>query len=56
MILGLADRPWRMRDLLEQRLFFQKAELSPCWERYYRREVPTAALPVNRSHHLRYAF
>ena len=56
MILGLANRPWRMRDLLKERLFFDKAELSACWERYYRREVPTAALRINRTHQLRYAF
>ena len=56
MILGLADRPWRMRDLLKERLFFGKAELSASWERYYRRKVLTAAIPVNRSHELRYGF
>jgi hypothetical protein len=56
MILGLAKRPWQLRDLLKERLFFDKTELSTCWERYYRREVRTAALPVNRAHHLRYAF
>ncbi len=56
MILGLADRPWRLRDLLKERLFWGKAELSPRWEQYYRREVLTAAIPVNRSHRLRYAF
>jgi len=56
MILGLATRPWRLRDLLKERLFFHRNELSPCWERYYRRDVRTAALPVNRTHHLRYAF
>ena len=56
MILGLAERPWRPRDLLKERLFFHKIELSPRWERYYRREVRTVALPVNRTHRLRYAF
>ena len=56
MILGLANRPWRLRDLLKERQFFHRTELSSCWERYYRREVQTAALPVNRTHQLRYAF
>jgi hypothetical protein len=56
MFLGLAGRPWRMTDLLKERLFFGKVELSECWQRYYRREVITAALPVNRTHRLRYAF
>jgi hypothetical protein len=56
MILGLAKRPWRLGDLLKERIFFEKVDLTSCWERYYRREVCTAALPVNRTHHLRYAF
>lgn len=56
MILGLAEQPWRMRDLLSERLFFEKVELSPCWERYYRRQVITAAVPMNRTHSLRYGF
>ena len=56
MILGLANRPWRIRDLLKERMFFREGELSACWERYYRREVLTAALPVNRAHRLRYGF
>jgi transposase-like protein len=56
MVLGLANRPWRMRDLLKERLFFARVKMSSCWERYYRREVSTAALRINRTHHLRYAF
>ncbi len=56
MILGLATRPWRLPDLLKERLFFHRIELSTRWEQYYRREVRTAALPINRTHHLRYAF
>ena len=56
MILGLTTRPWRLRDLLRERLFFDKIELSPRWQCYYRRDVTTAALPVNRTHQLRYAF
>ncbi|HKW13545.1 MAG TPA: hypothetical protein VJS69_03580 [Candidatus Krumholzibacteria bacterium] len=56
MILGLADRPWRIRDLLKERLFFDRVEISPRWGQYYRREVITSALPVNRIHQLRYGF
>ena len=56
MILGLADRRWTVWDLLKERVFFDKVELSPRWEAYYRRTVRTAALPVNRTHQLRYAF
>jgi transposase-like protein len=56
MLLGLAERPWRLRDLLSQRLFFEKASLTRHCEAYYRREVRTAALAVNRHHQLGYAF
>lgn len=56
MLLGLASRPWRIRDLLKERLFFHQIALSACWERYYRREIRTAPLAVNRAHRLRYAF
>ncbi|HER19870.1 MAG TPA: hypothetical protein ENO14_02360 [Chromatiales bacterium] len=56
MLLGLAKRPWRVRDILTERIFYDKVALSPCWDRYYRREVKTAALAVNRTHTLTYAF
>jgi len=56
MILGLADHGWSVSDLLKERLFFDKVELSACWEGYYRRTVRTSALTVNRIHQLRYAF
>jgi hypothetical protein len=56
MHLGLATRPWRVRDLLRRRLFFEKAPLSRRWAQYYRRRVETAALAVNRTHELTYAF
>jgi hypothetical protein len=56
MLLGLTHRPWRLRDLLRERLFFEKTVLSPRWNQYYRREVTTRALPVNRTHALSYAF
>jgi len=56
MRLGVASRPWRLRDLLSGRLFFERTALSPRWEQYYRRAVETRALTVNRAHELTYAF
>jgi transposase-like protein len=56
MLLGVASRPWRVRDLLARRLFFEKVALSPRWQQYYRRHVETRALSVNRAHGLTYAF
>jgi hypothetical protein len=56
MLMGLASRPWRFRDVLKARVFYHKVELSPRWDTYYRRTVKTAALRVNRAHLLSYAF
>jgi transposase-like protein len=56
MLFGLASRPLRVRDILSKRIFFAKVPLTPRWEQYYRRQVETRALPVNRSHQLTYAF
>jgi hypothetical protein len=56
MCLRLAIRPWRVRDLLAGRVFYEKVSLSQRWQDYYRRHVATRALPVNRTHELTYAF
>ncbi|MDH5271207.1 MAG: hypothetical protein OEY32_14920, partial [Candidatus Krumholzibacteria bacterium] len=56
MLVGVASRPWRLRDLLRGRLFFEKTRLSERWQAYYRRRVETRALRVNRAHELTYAF
>ncbi len=56
MELGLASRPWRIQDLLDERRFFGRIPLSERWQDYYRRAVQTLALRVNRLHTLRYAF
>jgi hypothetical protein len=56
MVLGLERRPWQLYDLLKERLFYEKTNLTPRWQSYYRREVKTLALRVNRSHALRFAF
>jgi transposase-like protein len=55
MIVGLTDHKLTVAELFRERLFFDKTELSPRWETYYRRTVRTAALAVNRIHQLRYA-
>jgi hypothetical protein len=56
MLLGVASRPWRVKDVLSGRMFFEKVALSARWECYYRRLVKTKALRVNREHRLTYAF
>jgi hypothetical protein len=56
MLLGVANRPWQIRDLLSGRLFFEKTELSERWQAYYRRHIETRALRVNRTHELTYGF
>jgi transposase-like protein len=56
MRLGVTSRPWRVRDVLARRLFFEKVELSDRWKKYYRRTIETRALPVNRTHALTYGF
>jgi transposase-like protein len=56
MLLGLARSRLRIRDVLKRRLFFGHIAMSATWQRYYRREVVTRALGVNRTHTLRYAF
>jgi hypothetical protein len=56
MELGLASYPWRLKDLLQHRRFFDKVRLTRRWQDYYRRAVQTRALAVNRTHDLRYAF
>jgi hypothetical protein len=55
MLLGLANRPWHVRDLLASRLFCEKTRLSDRWRDYYHRRIRTRALAVNRTHELRYA-
>jgi transposase-like protein len=56
MLLGVANRPWKLRDLLKERLFFEKRALTPRWQQYYCREVKTRAINANRTHDLSYAF
>ena len=56
MLLGLAEGPWHVQDLLAGRLFYEKVRLTDRWRDYYRRRIRTSALAVNRTHELRYAF
>jgi hypothetical protein len=56
MLTGLQRRPLRVQDVLKSRLFFERIRVPKRWEAYYRREVDTAALAVNRRHALTYAF
>ena len=56
MLLGLARRPMRIRQILQRRLFFEHIGMCATWRRYYRREVVTRALGGNRTHTLSYAF
>jgi transposase-like protein len=56
MRLGLLERPLSVAELLARRLFPGRLVLPERWERYYRRLIPTRAIPHPASHRLRYAF
>jgi len=56
MLMGLAKRRLRVRDVLKERIFFDRIQVPMRWAQYYRREVDTQALAVNRRHLLSYAF
>ena len=56
IVLGVATRPLKIRDLLKRRRFYQKVRVPSRWKEYYRRRVTTRALAVNRTHSLTYAF
>ena len=56
MLKGVADRILSVRDVLAERLFRTRIELTEVWSRYYDRTVATIALGENRPHALRYAY
>jgi transposase-like protein len=56
MLKGIVNRLLNVSDVLRERLFRTRVELSETWSRYYRRDVKTPALGVNRAHELRLAF
>jgi len=55
MARGMADRPFKVADVLAMRIFPSRVELPARWGEYYRREVRTRALPRQRRHDLQYA-
>jgi len=56
MLKGLLSRRLRIDEILEERLFPSRIELSERWAEYYQRAVTTPALGTNRRHELKYAF
>jgi len=56
MLAGVQKRRLRVRDVLKERIFFGRVRMPERWESYYRREVDTRTLAVNRRHTLGYAF
>lgn len=56
MLCGVRDRPLRVGDVFRKRLFYGHLALPKRWRDYYRRRILTAALRVNRTHELTYAF
>jgi transposase-like protein len=56
MKLGLTTRPLTIERVLERRLFPSRIVMPWCWQRYYRREIPTRDLPHCRRHTLKLAF
>lgn len=55
MEIGLAKRPMTLRELFRPRRFFGRVPVPVRWQAYYRRDVVTRALRVNRGHDLTYA-
>ena len=51
----LCDHPLTAQEVLTERLFPTRMELSGRWREYYYGEVQTPALGVNRKHELKYA-
>ena len=56
MLKGLCNRVLESQDVLRARLFASRVDLPARWQKYYRSEIETRALAVNRRHELTYAF
>jgi transposase-like protein len=56
MEYGLTGRVYSVSEILSERLFRTRVELSSRWSEYYDRAVGTRALTVNRRHELKYAY
>ena len=52
---GLCSQPWTVGEVLGERLFVSRIELSPRWREYYWGRVRTPALGINRQHTLKRA-
>jgi hypothetical protein len=55
MRVGSRDRPVSLTELLKWRLFPSQIELPVPWDRYYRRQIPTARIKNPREHRLKRA-
>ena len=56
MLRGLTDRILTGKDILRERIFASKQAIPQRWGKYYRGEIETRALGINRRHELTYAF
>jgi transposase-like protein len=55
MRVGLTQRPIPVRELLRERLFPSRVDLSEEWRRYYREDVPTRRIAHEHRHRLKLA-
>ena len=55
LALGLTKRPWRVRDVLSERLFPSQIVLSGWLKQCYERRIRTRCLPLGPVHQRRYA-
>ena len=56
MIKGVVSRLLSVEQILEARIFRTRIELSERWGRYYEADVDTRALPIQKSHTLKFAY
>lgn len=56
MLCGVVDWKFTVEETLAARRFPDRCRMPATWRRYYRGEVDTQALAVNRRHTLKYAF
>ena len=55
MLVGVCERRLTVSEIVGRRLFWVQVGLEGRWRQYYRGEVETRALKVNRRHELKYA-
>ena len=56
MTRGMADRAYKVDDVLSGRIFRAMVALPPRWASYYERTIRTRALDSQRQHNLKYAY